>query len=344
MLFYASVCALALLLDHFLGEPKRWHPLIGFAKYAQFWEQRLYVQPFTNEQSSANSSNHKQQFIRGLICWSLSVLVPVILVAMGLHYLKQLFIDPTDQSFSFERELFWFGLEFILSALVLYLAIGQNSLAQHAMAVYEPLDQNDMIQARSGLSMIVSRDTQQLDEEQITTATVETVIENTHDAVIGPIFWFLVFGIPGIILFRFSNTLDAMWGYKNAKYEYFGKTAARMDDFLGYFSARLTVLLFALKSPKAFLRAIRAVWLFGRKWYSPNAGPVMAAGAGALNLKLGGNAQYGGTLKPRALLNDGEPVTAQDIKRAVKLMYFSSAALVVLLFVIAVISIASAGY
>ena len=342
MLFAASVCAIALLLDYFLGEPKRWHPLIGFAKYAQFWEQRLYVQP------STAPSNRKQQFVRGLMCWSLAVLLPVSLIAMGLHYLKPLFLDPTDQSFSFavfiqDGELIWFGLEFILSVLVLYLAIGQNSLAQHAMAVYEPLSQNNMTQARYGLSMIVSRDTQQLNEEQITTATVETVIENTHDAVIGPIFWFLVFGIPGIILFRLSNTLDAMWGYKNKKYEYFGKPAARMDDFLGYFSARLTVLLFALKSPKAFMRVIRAVWLFGRKWYSPNAGPVMSAGAGAINVRLGGNAQYGGILKERALLNDGEPVTAHDIKRAVKLMYFSSVALVVLLFATAIVSVASAG-
>ena len=338
MLFYASVCALALLLDHFLGEPKRWHPLIGFAKYAQFWEQRLYVQP-----STELTSNRIQQFIRGLMCWALSVLIPVTLVAVGLYFVESRLVEPTDQVSVFgflnkSHELLWAVIEFVLSVLVLYLAIGQNSLAQHAMAVYEPLDQDDMTQARNGLSMIVSRDTQQLDEEQITTATVETVIENTHDAVIGPIFWFLVFGIPGIVLFRFSNTLDAMWGYKNAKYEYFGKTAARMDDFLGYFSARLTVLLFALKSPQAFIRTIRAVWLFGRKWYSPNAGPVMSAGAGALNVKLGGNAQYGGTIKQRALLNDGEPVTAQDIKCAVKLMYFSSAALVVVLLTIWAVS------
>lgn len=313
MLFLVAVCASALLMDFVLGEPKRWHPLIGFAHYAQFWERKLY----------SDNATHMSAFIRGLICWSMSVLVPVAFFIFLAQCVKPEEISESE----YWTEFTWLVIEFCLSVLVLYLAIGQNSLAKHAMAVYQPLLNDDIDQARRELGMIVSRDTQSLNETEITTATVETVIENTHDAVIGPLFWFLALGIPGVILFRLANTLDAMWGYKTKQYEFFGKTAARMDDLLGFFSARLTVLLFAFRHP----RALKGAWVYGRKWYSPNAGPVMSAGAGALNVQLGGNAQYNGEIKQRNLLYDGKPITLNDIKRSAHLMYFASATFALIL-------------
>jgi len=303
IVFIASASVMALVLDKLLGEPKRFHPLVGFARWAQFWQNRL-------EKKHNKLLYPLAQFVRGLICWLFAVSPWVVLSLL-------IVLIPWP---------WWFTWS--VSVLLLYLAIGQKSLAEHAQAVYQPLVETaDLTQARHALSMIVSRDTNTLNEQQITSATVETVLENTHDAVIGPLFWFCVLGAPGVVLFRLANTLDAMWGYRTQRYEFFGKTAARMDDLLGYLSARVTVLLFALKSPRAF----RAAWIFGRKWYSPNAGPVMAGGAGALNLCLGGRAPYGGQEKSRPYLYDGQPAKGDDIVRAIRLMHFASSAWLVLL-------------
>ncbi len=294
--FIASASVMALVLDQLLGEPKRFHPLIGFAYWAQFWQKRL--------ENKHNKPLHPlAQFVRGLICWLFAVSPWVVLSLL-------IVLIPWP---------WWFTWS--VSVLLLYLAVGQKSLAEHAQAVYQPLVETaDLTQARHALSMIVSRDTTTLNEQQITSATVETVLENTHDAVIGPLFWFCLLGVPGVVLFRLANTLDAMWGYKTSRYEFFGKTAARMDDVLGFMSARVTVLLFATRSP----RAIRGAWFFGRKWYSPNAGPVMAAGAGVLNLKLGGSAPYAGKEKARPYLYDGREPKGTDIRRATRLMYWAA--------------------
>ena len=129
-------------------------------------------------------------------------------------------------------------------------------------------------------------------------------------------FWFLVFGVPGVVLFRLANTLDAMWGYRSARYNFFGRWAARLDDMLGYVSARITVLLFALQN----YRALIAAWRDGSRWYSPNAGPVMAAGAGALSVQLGGDQIYNGELKTRPALGDGELPRAKHITLALILV------------------------
>lgn len=283
------VIAIALFLDRIFGELKRAHPLVMFGELAKLCRDRLYIKTKTD---------NRQQLIRGSMAWCICVLPFVMLAGLIEYYFNDYLV-------------------LILSALVLYVAIGANSLAQHAMAVYTPLIQGDIAQARVALSMIVSRDTQTLNEQAIATATVETVIENTHDAVIAPIVWYLIFGLPGIVLFRLSNTLDAMWGYKNEEFLYFGRWAARVDDVLGWISARVTVLLFACFN----IRALTAVFVLGRKWYSPNAGPVMAAGGAVLNVQLGGDAQYHGQLKSRPLLSEGESASAMHILESIKVMY-----------------------
>ncbi|GAA6136042.1 adenosylcobinamide-phosphate synthase CbiB [Oceaniserpentilla sp. 4NH20-0058] len=228
--------------------------------------------------------------------------------------------------------------QLIFEIFILYLAIGARSLAEHGQAVAKPLIQNNILDAREQLKMIVSRDTQHLNESQISTATVETITENTHDGVIGPIFWFLIFGVAGVLVFRLANTLDAMWGYKNIRYEYFGKFSARVDDVLGWPSARLTVLLFMIA---AFLKGKRhgywRVVKWGRSWYSPNAGPVMAAGAFALGVSLGGSAMYQGVLKSRPILGEGVAAQGRHIQQAIGLMYLSIMMLVVILFFIGAI-------
>lgn len=280
----------AMLLDNILGEPRRWHPLVGFGRWVRFIERRLYP----------TNVNDFILLVAGTISWFIVVTVPLVSIIIAIHFFK---IQPGTWSYLF------------ISMWVVYLAIAPRSLAEHAIAIERPLLTGNLDEAREKLGYIVSRDTQALDQNEIAKATVESVIENSHDAVIAPIFWFLIAGLPGVLLFRMVNTLDAMWGYRTRQYNFFGRMAARMDDVMGYVSARITVLLFALQKPKAILVA----WRDARKWYSPNAGPVMAAGAGALDLAFGGSSMYDGALKDRPTLGYGSDPTPKDIDKALRL-------------------------
>lgn len=287
------VLIVAYVLDECLGEPKRLHPLVGFGKVAQKIENRFYKQ------------NGMKGIVHGALAWCLSV-VPIVFACYSIiSYLP-------------------LAAQWVLNSVVLYLAIGQNSLKQHGLAVYHALVSRDMTQARYATAMIVSRDTSQSDEQQLASATIETVTENTNDAVIAPLFYFVLFGVVGVVLFRLVNTLDAMWGYRNEKYEYFGKVAARMDDILGFIPARITATIFFLLRPDRWRSTLSSILGNGRKWYSPNAGIVMAAGAGALNVQLGGNAVYHGQEKPRLTLGFGQKPHARHIKHSITLMYMAS--------------------
>lgn len=270
----------ALLLDAWLGEPRRFHPLIGFGKLAEWIEQHLY----------ADSRG------QGLIALLL-VTLPFILLAACMNF------------------LFW---HFILDALLLYLVIGWNSLGIHAKRVKLALLANNLYSARQQVGLIVSRDTGHLDHTGVTQGTIETVLENGNDAIFGAIFWFVVAGAPGAITYRLVNTLDAMWGYRNDRYFHFGWSAARLDDVLNYIPARLTAFSYALCGN---VRKALICWnTQGILWKSPNAGPVMAAGAGSLGLLLGGPARYHGKLESRPLLGMGRAPETQDIDQALRLI------------------------
>jgi adenosylcobinamide-phosphate synthase len=132
------------------------------------------------------------------------------------------------------------------------------------------------------------------------------------------LFWFIIAGAPGVVLYRLTNTLDAMWGYKTERYFHFGWAAARLDDLLNYIPARLTALTYALLGH--FETATHCWRTQGHLWKSPNGGPVMSAGAGALNIKIGGAATYHGELKEQTPLGKGRPAETGDIPRAVKLV------------------------
>jgi adenosylcobinamide-phosphate synthase len=149
-------------------------------------------------------------------------------------------------------------------------------------------------------------------------AAVESVLENGNDAVFGALFWYLVAGAPGAVFYRLANTLDAMWGYRDERYRDFGWAAARLDDLLNFLPARLTAATYAI------LGDTRAAWRAWRTqapaWESPNAGPVMAAGAGSLGLVLGGPAFYRGAYRQRPWLGTGRAPHGGDIGRAVQLV------------------------
>lgn len=303
------VLPISWVLDRLLGEPTRFHPLIGFGNWVSVVEEAIYP------------DNQKANRLQGVLAWFVVMLPLWMLVTFD-----EIVNDSELMSFSLvgffissETVITQVSLStFILSAAIVYLTIGGKSLVEHAQAVSSPLMQGDIEQARIRLGYIVSRDTSKLNEEEIASATVETVLENGCDAIYGAWFWFLVAGIPGVILYRFTNTLDAMWGYKNDKYLHFGWCAARSDDILNFIPARITAFCYCLSGQ--FKQGIDSWKAQCGKSKSPNAGPVMAAGAGSLGFSIGGGAVYHGKYEDKPILGTGPKPTAFDIDRACGLL------------------------
>lgn len=203
----------------------------------------------------------------------------------------------------------------LLDVALLTFAIGHRSLHDHARPIAAALAAGDDAQARALAGRIVSRDPATLEPAP---AATESVLENGNDGVFGALFWFALLGGPGALLFRLANTLDAMWGYRTPRYRRFGWAAARFDDLLNWPGARLTALTYALLGDT---RAAVASWRQQAPlWDSPNAGPVMAAGAGSLGVSIGGPARYHGEWHERPRLGCGPAPVAADIERALRLV------------------------
>jgi adenosylcobinamide-phosphate synthase len=162
---------------------------------------------------------------------------------------------------------------------------------------------------------MVSRDSSAIDPVP---ATVESVLENGNDGVFGALFWFFITGGAGALAFRLANTMDAMWGYRSTRFLYFGWAAARLDDVLDYMPARLTAFSYALLGKTRI--ALNCWHTQAPTWDSPNAGPVMSAGAGALGVSLGGPARYQGEWHERPPLGSGPAPEITDIERALALV------------------------
>ncbi len=293
----------AILLDQILGEPRRWHPLVGFGWLASAIELR-----FNRGEPRRN---------KGLAAWSLAVL-PLTFAAWLISSLP--------------------GIGWLAEIVLLYLAIGLRSLSEHAMPIVRALAAGNLDVARQRVGCIVSRNTSALDETGVARATAESVLENGSDAVFAALFWFAIFGGPGVVLYRLANTLDAMWGYRNERFLHFGWAAAKIDDFLNFIPARLVALTYALCGKT---RLALACWAQQAPlWDSPNAGPVMAAGAGALGVSMGGPASYEGEIHKRPLLGAGPAPGAVDILHALRLVRRSVTLWVIVIFLVWGLSLA----
>lgn len=281
--------AIGLLLgyaaDRAWGDPRRLHPVAGFGTWALAVERRWY------RDSRAGGVAHVAAVIGG-VC--------------GLAYLG-------------ERSARSPLLQLLFTASATWAVLGGRSLEREACAVHDFLAAGDLERARVQVRNLVGRDTAVLSPDEIARAVVESVAENTSDAVVASLLWGAVAGAPGLVAHRAVNTLDAMVGHRNARYERFGWAAARLDDLLGLPAARLTAVLAAAFGPDPG-GALRSWRRDARHHPSPNAGVVEAAFAGALGLRLGGvNIYYGNRREDRALLGNGRAPIVADIPRAVGL-------------------------
>ena len=273
------------LLDRWLGEPRQAHPLVGFGRWASRIEARL--------------NTPQRGRLAGLCAWLLVVVPPVALAVWLAHTL------PTPFNWA-------------LHALLLWFALGARSLHEHITPIAQALAQHDLAAARTLTARIVSRETTQADATALSRAAVESALENGNDAIFGALFWFVIAGGPGALAFRLANTLDAMWGYRTPRYLRFGWAAARIDDMLNWIPARLTAFSYAMLGHTA--TALYCWKTQAPHWESPNAGPVMAAGAGSLKVLLGGAAIYHGKEEIRPLLGAGSSPTPDHIDAALRLV------------------------
>ena len=297
------VCLIGMILDWIFGDPVwLYHPVRIIGKWISFLEKIL--RKFAGDQEG----NEKKLLIAGGILWILVILASAA-VPMGILYLAEKF-SPCA---AFVLECFW-----------CYQLLAARSLGKESKKVYKKLIQDDLSEARLAVSMIVGRDTENLTVEGVTKAAVETVAENTNDGVIAPLIYMLIGGPILGFVYKAVNTMDSMLGYKNEKYLYFGRVAAKMDDVAGFIPARISALLMILASCLLGMDGKNALWIWKRdrrKHASPNAAQTEAVCAGALQVQLAGDAWYFGKKHEKDTIGDPiRDIEPRDILRSEKLM------------------------
>ena len=219
-------------------------------------------------------------------------------------------------------------LRFALETVMFYQIFATKCLRDESMKVYTALHNNDLEDARVKLSWIVGRDTKELTAEEVTKGAVETVAENTADGIIAPMFYMFIGGAPLAFLYKGINTMDSMVGYKNDKFLYFGRCAAKLDDVANFIPARITGILMILASYFLNMNAAGAWKIFWRDRYnhlSPNSAMTESVTAGALNIQLGGDHYYFGKLVHKDTIGDNiRPVVAEDIVAVNNLLYMTA--------------------
>lgn len=289
------------IVDFILGDPRElWHPVQGIGWVISRLEKilrRLFPAGRAGER------------------WAGAVLVVLtLLVSVGVPALLLFLLSLVHPL-----------LSFLLSCVFCWQLLAAKSLRTESLKVEKALEEEGLEAGRRAVSMIVGRDTQDLTEEGVIKAALETVAENTSDGVTAPLFYMILAGPLGGFAYKAVNTMDSMVGYKNEKYQYFGTCAARLDDAAGFIPARLSALFM---TAAAFLAGYdgRNAWRIlkrDRKNHkSPNAAHTEAVMAGALDVQLAGDAWYFGKLVRKPFIGDGiRPIERQDIRRACRLEY-----------------------
>jgi adenosylcobinamide-phosphate synthase len=280
-------------LDALAGDPRRGHPVAAFGRAATALERRLYAD------SRARGTAYAAACVLGTAGLGLAA------EALGRR--------PAGRAG---------GRVLVLTAAAAWVVLGGASLAREGGAMAAALESGDLPAARRRLPHLCGRDPRTLNLKELSRATVESIAENTSDAVVAPLVWGAALGVPGLLAYRAVNTLDAMVGHRSPRYANFGWAAARTDDVANWVPARLTGLLAAACAPLVGGSARDAYAVLrrdGADHPSPNAGRCEAAFAGALGVRLGGVNVYGGRVEHRRELGDGRPPEPPDIRRAVRL-------------------------
>lgn len=300
---------LAWLLDRWLGDPT-WlpHPVVAFGRAISFCEHRL--------------NKGRGRFLKGMLTAVVLVALTYLLTCALLRG-ASFYVSP------------W--LEAALEVILIFFCLAGTTLVREVRDVFRALDRS-LEEGRRQVARIVGRDTQALSAQEVRTAALETLAENLSDGVIAPLFWYLLLGVPGMMMYKMINTLDSMIGYRNERYRRFGCFAARLDDVANYIPARLTALLMIGVSGHP------ALWTFvrryGRAHASPNSGYPEAALAGILDCRFGGPHDYFGeeVWKPYIGQND-RPLTTQDMEQAVRINRRVEVCMLLLIVLIQVVGI-----
>lgn len=303
------------ILDLIFGDPQGFpHPVRGIGKLISGLENSVYVD---------NKKNHQ------LLAGVLLVFLVVAIAYLSTNYLIRLSYIISD------------ALGFIVSSILAYTVLATRCLDTEARKVYLLLNDNNLKVGRRALSYIVSRDTAELTEVEVVRATVETVAENISDGIIAPLFYLFVGGVPLAMAYKAINTLDSMVGYRNDRYEYFGKASAYLDDIVNYLPARISVLLISISAFMLGNKAVEAARIGirdGKNHKSPNSGYPEAAVAGALAIQLGGTNKYFGKEVYKPTIGDGVVALERGhIIATIRLMYGASLVGIILFSVIAFI-------
>ena len=302
---------LGFLIDCAIGDPA-WllHPVVLIGKLISLSEKGLRrVFPKTD----------RGAFQAGL---TMAILVPILSAGVSFGILFGLYLLSP-----------W--AYFAMSSIMCWQCFAARCLAKEARKVVKALETDGLEAGRKQVSMLVGRDTDELSEEQVLKATVETVAENASDGVIAPMLFMLLFGAVGGFFYKAINTMDSMVGYKNDRYLYFGRAAAKLDDAANFIPARLSALAMIAAAPAFRLDGRNAfrIWKRDRRKHaSPNSAQTESVAAGALHIELAGPASYFGKRVEKPTLGDGDrPIERADVRRTSGLMYGASI-LVLLLF------------
>ncbi len=302
LIYQTSAVVIGFIIDFIVGDPHVVpHPVALIGKLISFLDKKL-------RRGNGNKNDIGRGAITVVVVLLISAIVPAaILFGMWkIHPIAFLIVD----------------------SIMCWQIVAARQLTRESGYVEKALENNDTEAARKAVANIVGRDTEILDEKGICRAAVETVAENTSDGVIAPLFWVFLFGATGGFFYKAINTMDSMLGYKNDKYLYFGRVAAKTDDIANFIPARISALLMIVSCPLCRLDMKGAWRIFRRDRYkhaSPNSAQTESVCAGALNVRLAGDAVYGGIVHKKDFIGDDiRPIESKDIRRANRLMYSAS--------------------